>query len=199
MGKADEIFADLLENYLDDRKIEKKKQIDYDEMAKEEKKLAVARGLAPEDTITIYTFLRDYLHTRTNGETEITLSTLKTLGLPTGFVMGVHENFARNNPELVHKGILLLVKDNNRNRGTYINPQFISKLLDDDVLEVKLKKFSNPQAIDLEDLGDYYDEYQELLKEKEDNETTYSVIKKTHKMKKFNKLKEMMGKSDNDD
>jgi len=199
MEEKNENFVDLLDNYLDEKEIELKKQYDYDEMAREEKKLAIARGILYDDAITIHSFLKNYLHTRTNGDMELTLTTLKYLGLTSGYVMGVHDNFAKNNPELVDQGFLLLVKDPNHNRGTYINPQYIDKLLNKDILDIKLKKFSNPQTINLEDLSDYYDEYQELLKEKENNEITYDVIKKTHKVKKFEKLKEVIEKSDKND
>lgn len=199
MGEAHEVFAELLEDYLDTKAINEKKEYDNNEIAKENKQMAILKGFLPEDTITIYSFLRDYLHTRTNGELDLTLTTLKYLGFPSSYVMGVHEKFAKNNPELVHKGFLVMVKDPNHNRGTYINPVFIDKLLKNDEIEVKLHKFNSPQVIDLKNLTDYYDEYQELLKEKEDNIKTYDVIKKTHKVKKFKKLKEIIGKSDRND
>ena len=199
MENANEVFAELLDEYLDIKAIEEKKEYDTEELAKEEKKLAILRGFSSEDTITIYSFLRNYLHTRTSGDMDLTLTTLKYLGFASNYVMGVHDNFAKNNPELVHQGYLLMVKDPNRNRATYINPLFIDKLLRDDELKVKLQKFSSTKTIDLENLIDYYEEYQELLKEKEENKTTYDVIKKTHKVKKFEKLKEIIGKSDNND
>lgn len=197
--EKEEVFAELLDDYLDIKAMNEKVEYDNKEIAKEEKELEILKGLSDSDTITIYNFLRNYLHTRTLGSMEMTLTSLKYLGLPSSYVMAVHDNFAKNNPELVHQGYLVMVKDPNHNRATYINPVFINRLLKNDELEAKLQKFSTPQAIDLEDLADYYEEYQELLNKKEINNTTYDVIKKTHKIKKFNMLKEKIGKSDNND
>ncbi len=199
MKNTQENFADLLEEYLDIKAINEKKEYDDEEIAKEEKKQAILRGFAEDNTITIYSFLRDYLHTRTTGELDMTLTTLKYLGLPSSYVMGVHENFAKNNPELVHQGFLVMVKDPNHNRGTYINPIFIENLLNSEKLEIKLQKFSSLRNATLDDLSDYFDEYQNLLEEKENNEKTYDIIKKTHKQKKFIKLKEIKEMSDKND
>lgn len=193
-------FEELLDDYLNKNEIEKKKEFDNLEMAKEEKKIAIEEGINYDNTITIYEFLKNYLHTRMNPEfNRMTLTALKYLGFNSSFVMGVHENFAKNNPELLDQEFLLLVKDAEHNRAVYINPYFISKLLEDEKINLKLKEFSSMKTIDLEDIGEYYNEYQRLLCDKEDNEITQKILKRTHKEKKFIKLKEIIGKSDNND
>lgn len=195
-----ENFEVLLDSYLNLNEIENKIQSDNEEIAKEEKKLAIKKGIDYDNTITIHDFLKNYLHARTNPEFDkMTLPTLKLLGYKSSFVMGVHEKFAKNNPELLDQGFLVLVKDTEHNRAIYINPYFIYKLLEDEEIDLKLKKFSNSKSINLEDIDEYYNEYQKLLGDKEDNEITYNIIKRTRKEKKFVKLKELMEMGDNND
>lgn len=198
--EACEDFELLLDSYLNEKEIENKKQSDDDEIAKEEKKIAIKKGINYDNTITIHEFLKNYLHAHTNPEFDkMTLPTLKLLGYKSGFVMGVHENFAKNNPELLEQGFLLLVKDPEHHRAIYINPYFIYKLLEDEEIDLELKKFSNPKSINFEEISNYYNEYQKLLWDKEDNEITYNIIRRTHKERKFVKLKELIEMGDNND
>ena len=195
-----ENFEVLLDSYLNLNEIENKIQSDNEEIAKEEKNLAIKKGIDYDNTITIHDFLKNYLHARTNPEFDkMTLPTLKLLGYKSSFVMGVHEKFAKNNPELLDQGFLVLVKDTEHNRAIYINPYFICKLLEDEEIDLKLKKFSNSKSINLEDIDEYYNEYQKLLGDKEDNEITYNIIKRTRKEKKFVRLKKLMEMGDNND
>ena len=137
-------FLNLLENYLDMESIELKKQEDEKEIKKEKKKKQTESVFTEEDCISISRYVQEYLGIPGNCS-KLYHSGLKELGCE--FVMGVDNNFANKNPELVHQGYLLLVMDAKHNRGTYINPFYLKKLLHKDDVEKELKTFTKKEKL----------------------------------------------------
>ena len=187
---SEDSFLDLLEEYLDDDIIEKKLQEDQDDNIQEKKKIQSESVFTEEDSISISRYVNDYLGIPGNCS-KLYHSGLKELGCE--YVMGVDNNFANKNPELVHQGYLLLVMDAKHHRGTYINPFYLLKLMNKDNVERELKAFSKKRQIELKKLSEYYKKYLEVKEEYENNTKFYSILKETHKVKQ---LRKMMKKED---
>ena len=186
----EENFLDLLNNYLDIESIEQKKKEDEEEVIKEKKSIQTESVFSEENSISISRYVNEYLGIPGNCS-KLYHSGLKELGC--SYVMGVDNNFANKNPELVHKGYLLLVIDAKNNRGTYINPFYLRKVLEKDNVEKELKTFSKKRKIELEELDRYYRKYLELKSEYDNNTKFYNMLKETHKVKQ---LKKIMKKED---
>ena len=178
-------FLDLLEEYLDDDVIEQKKHDDEKENKKETKKTQTESTFVEEDSISISRYVNDYLGIPGNCS-KLYHSGLKELGCE--YVMGVDNNFANKNPELVHQGYLLLVIDAKHHRGTYINPYYLRKIMNKDDVEKELKAFSKKRQIELKKLSEYYKKYLELKAEYDNNTKFYSLLKETHKEKQLRKI-----------
>ena len=101
--------------------------------------------------------------------------------------MGVDNNFANKNPELVHQGYLLLVIDAHNKRGTYINPYHLRKYIDNDA-EKELKAFYKKSVQDFKKIDLLYNEYQMLVEQVRNNEKFYNLIVETHKRRQLREL-----------
>ena len=180
----EENFLELLEQYLDNEQIESKKRNDQEEDKKQDH-ITSESNFNIEDTISIGRYVNDYLGIPGNCS-KLYHSGLKELGC--SYVMGVDNNFANKNPELVRQGYLLLVIDARGNRGTYINPYYLQKLMTKDNIEKELKAFSKKKQIELTKLSEYYRKYLEVKAEYDNNNKFYNVLRETHKVKQLKKL-----------
>ena len=131
-----ENFLELLEEYLNDEEIEMKKRLDQEN--DDEKKITTNSPFRVEDTISISRFANEYLEI-TGNCSNLYHSGLKDLGCK--YLVGVDNNFANKNPELVYKGYLLLVVDAHHDRGTYINPYYIKEFLKNSNIEKEYNIF----------------------------------------------------------
>ena len=183
----EENFEELLDEYLDEKEINAKIKLDEEEIQKENKSDNTPSNFSIDDAMSIGKYVNNYLHISGNCS-NLYLHSLKDLGCE--YVIGVDNNFANKHPEFVYQGYLLLVIDVKHNRGTYINPYYIEKILNREIIETSLKRFSTPTRIECENLGEYYQEYQELIQEQEANEKFEKVIKSAHKVKRIKKLME---------
>ena len=184
-NELDESFIELLDLYLDEEEIEMKKKEDLKYEKREQLKNFSDSNFSVDDTITIGRFVNDYLNI--SGDcSKLYHSGLKELG--SDFVMGVDNNFANKNPELVKNGYLLLVIDSRNKRGTYVNPFYLEKILDKEEVERELTVFSKAGVHDLEKLDEYYNKYLELLNRVENNQRFYNLLRQAHKTKHLNKL-----------
>ena len=183
----DENFMDLLEFYLDEEEIEEKKESDFMAEQREQLKNFSDSNFTVEDTITIGGFVNDYLEIPGDCS-KLWHSGLKDLG--SDLVMGVDNNFANKNPELVKQGYLLLVMDARNKRGTYVNPFYLERILAKEEVERELDVFSKAGVHDLEKVVEYYNKYMELLNRVETNQRFYNLLRQAHKTKHLNKLLE---------
>lgn len=155
-------------------------------ITKEEKIEKVESPFNIDDAITISKYVNNYLGI--SGD----CSNLLHCGLKkfkSNYIMGVDNNYANKNPELVYKGYLLLVIDSNNKRGTYINPYYIDRLLEEDKTNQELKSFYKHVQIDLSKIKEYIDNFEVLLRQAQVNEELNQLIKDTHKVKKLKMLR----------
>lgn len=139
-----------------------------------------------DDTITISRYVNNYLGI--SGD----CSNLLHCGLKkfkSNYIMGVDNNFANSHPELVYKGYLLLVMDSNNKRGTYINPYYIDRLLEEDKTKEDLKSFYKHAEVDLSKIKEYIENFEVLLRQVQVNEELNQLIKDTHKVRKLKMLR----------
>ena len=163
----EENFEELLDLYLDDEIIEEKKNNDELEELKEKVSVKVESVFTTEDSITIGRFVNDYLNI--DGDCErLYHSGLKDLN--SDYVMGVDNNYANKNPELVKQGYLLLVVDARGKRGTYVNPFYLEELLNRDEVDKEFKSISKLRINDIEKLAEYYNKYMELKTRVDNNQ-----------------------------
>ena len=181
----DENFIELLDLYLDEEEIEATKESDLMDEQREQLKNFSDSNFTVEDTITISRFVNDYLEIPGDCS-KLYHSGLKDLG--SDLVMGVDNNFANKNPELVKQGYLLLVIDSRNKRGTYVNPLYLERILEKEEVENELNVFSKVGLHDLEKLTEYYNKYLELLNRVETNQRFYNLLRQAHKTKHLNKL-----------
>ena len=180
---AEENFLELLEGYLDEEEMELKKQ--EDDSFEEKKKISTESPFNIEDTISIGRFVNDYLSIPGDCK-DLYHSGLKEL--ESNYVMGVDNNFANKNPELVYQGYLLIVIDAKHHRGTYVNPMYLKKLLDQKDLKKEFKLFNRKRVSDLRKLEDYLRKYEELNQQIQTNEKFYKMIEETKKIGKYKRL-----------
>ena len=102
--------------------------------------------------------------------------------------MGVDNNFANKNPELVKQGYLLLVIDARNKRGTYVNPFYLERVLEKDQVEKEFSVFSKVGLHDLEKIDEYYTKYMELLNKVENNQRFYDLLRQAHKTRHLKKI-----------
>ena len=141
----DETFEKLLEEYLDEEEMAAKFENDLTEEEKKQRSLTDS-PFTFQDTITINQFVNDFLEIPVDSK-NLYHSGLKELG--SSYVIGVDNTFANKNPELVYHQFLLIVLDAKYNRGTYINPRYLRKLLEKDNLEKEFKLFNKIRLNDL--------------------------------------------------
>ena len=143
----EENFLDLFEQYLDDEEIELKKKLDKE--SDDIKKISTNSPFSIENTIPIGQFANEYL--KMDGDcSNLYHSSLKEFG--NKYLIGVDNNFANKNPELVYQGYLLIVLDAKHHRGTYVNPMYLKKLLDQKNLKKEFKLFNRKRVSDLRKL-----------------------------------------------
>ena len=181
---AEEDFLMLLENYLNEEEIEKKKRLDEEIVSVS--KIHTDSPFTIADTIPIGKFVNEYLGIQGNCS-NLWHSGLKEL--ESDLLFGVDNNFANKNPEAVRSGFLLLVIDARNNRGTYINPRYLENLLNQgDDLNKAYDALRRKRINDLQKLADYYTQYVELSELININERFYKVLEDTHKVGKYRKL-----------
>ena len=107
--------------------------------------------------------------------------------LKSDYVIGVSNDFADKNPELVYQGYLLLVIDAHNNRGTYINPFYLREFLAKENIEEEYKLFLRMSVNDLNKVRDYYLRYKDLKDKVDANNKFYKLLQDTNKLKIINK------------
>lgn len=179
----EENFLELLEQYLDEEEIEMKKKEDKIE---EEKELNIKTesNFTREDSISIDRYVNEFLGIPGDCSNLLHCG-LKDLKCD--YIMGIDNNFANKNPELVKQGYLLLVIDSHNKRGTYVNPFYLKKYVSKEA-EKELTIFSRKRLNDLKRLEIFYKEYLIVLEEIKKNERFYNLLEENNKIKQLNKI-----------
>lgn len=195
--EREESFCELLEQYLDSDEINKKITLDdeYEEMSDN---ISSDSPFTIDDTITINDFVNNFLMIKCDAS-NLYHCGLKYLKCP--YVVGVANDFANKNPELVKQGKLLLVTDGKKRRGTYVNPVYLRKVLGKEDVEKEFELFTRQRIQDLEKLDEFYSQYIVLRELVEMNQDFYNLLAKQNKLKNLKKIKkyEEMGEMKNDE
>ncbi len=131
-----------------------------------------------KDSISISQFVSQYLNIDTNCK-NLRHQGLKSLNSP--LVVGVSNEYANKNPELVKKGILLIVLDSRKNKGTYINPIKLRELINKELVDEEIKEISKIRIYNLLEISHYYKKYMEAIRRQEEIEKFYSIIESLNK------------------
>ena len=179
----EENFLELLEQYLDEEEIAMKKKEDKIE---EERELNIKTesNFTREDSISIDRYVNEFLGIPGDCSNLLHCG-LKDLKCD--YIMGIDNNFANKNPELVKQGYLLLVIDSHNKRGTYVNPFYLKKYVSKEA-EKELTIFSRKRLNDLKKLEIFYKEYLIVLEEIKKNERFYNLLEENNKIKQLNKI-----------
>ena len=102
--EKEENFYELLDQYLDVEEIEGKKKLDKEQETKENSIFSDS-PFSIEDAITLNDFVNNFLMIKSDAS-NLYHSGLKDLSCP--YVVGVSNDFANKNPELVKQGYLLI-------------------------------------------------------------------------------------------
>jgi hypothetical protein len=182
----EENFLELLDNYLDEEEIKRKIQNDEIEEENTKKNMHTEAIFSIEDSISIGRYVNEYL------EIPGDCSNLLHCGLKDlqcDYVMGIDNNFANKNPELVKKGFLLLVIDSHNNRGTYVNPFYLKNFVSNkENIEKEYKVFTKKFITDLKLLEEFYQEYITILDRMKINDRFYKMLEETHKIRSLKKI-----------
>lgn len=189
--EKEENFYDLYEQYLDEKEIDNKKKIDLEEEEKDNEIFSDS-PFTIDDAITINDFVNNFLMIKCDAS-KLLHCGLKDLNCP--YVVGVANDFANKNPELVKLGQLLVVIDYKKRRGTYINPVYLRKILNKSDIEREYKLFIKQRVNDLCKLEEFYSQYIILKDLVETNQAFYNLLTEQRKLRKINDIRnyEQMG------
>ncbi len=218
-----EDFMSMLDDYMDEQMINQ--IVEQDEQEENEKKKRSGRSTESKFPETIAISIKDYVehylgismipsievveHTKykkgkkvkTKSTTRVNYDTLWHHGLKdieSPLVFGVSNEYANDNPDMVYSGELLLVIDAKGNRGTYVNPIFIKKLIESEDLESELKELRRTGIHQLDELEEYIRTCVDIQSKCESyanqNKKTMQVLRETHKLGKYKELKKELKK-----
>ncbi len=177
----EESFGELFEQYgfFFDMEEEEKKE-------ESQKKKRRRYPFKENEYISMQKFVHSYLNL--DGDySNFMHCGLKMLECP--FVFGVDNDFANKNPEYVKRGVLLLVLDCKKKRGTYINPLLLKRLLEEEDLSKEIKLLTKIGIHEFNRLQAFYQKYLDLKNRVEENECFLHLLEETQKNKKFQRLK----------
>jgi hypothetical protein len=115
-----------------------------------------------KDAISIREFLSRYLGIESTC-IKLRHCDLKEFRSP--LVVGVSNDYADKNPDLVKEGFLILVLDCKNNRGTYVNPKFLKTLVASKGIRQKIEELEKIRSKTFEDFKVLFDKTNELTDE----------------------------------
>ena len=162
-----EDFKELLENYLDEEEIAKKREEDSSE------ELEIKNNKTINNfhiTISIQDFVNYYLGTEHDCK-NLKHRGLKSFNNP--YVIGISNDFATKNPDYVRRNEILVVIDDYGNPGTYINPNLLRKIKTMEECKHLLKLLQKVRIYNLEKINKLYTEYMNIQNKILDLEKIY--------------------------
>ena len=176
-------FAELLNEYLNFEDFGFKDE-DYEKEEKES--IKTASPFTIDDSISINKYVTSYLGYQMDCN-NLYHCGLRELNLD--YVIGVDNNFANKNPEYVKKGFLLIVIDAKGKRGTYLNPVYIFKFVNEkNDIESLYNTFHKLQEVELKKLNVYLEKYKKAKLAYDEITKFTIVLNESHKMKKVKRL-----------
>lgn len=180
-----ENFDELLEEYIDIDEINEKIEDDLKQEDIKNNKLVKRSNNDFIKTITIKEFVNKYLEV--NHECEnLKHQGLKSFNSP--YIVGVSNDFASKNPELVLKNDILVVIDSYKNPGTYVNPNLLKQIETMEEYKYALNLLEKITLNDFSNLKDLFTSYRDLLLKIEVSKKSYDEnckLLKTLKKKKI--------------
>lgn len=169
-----EDFKELLEKYLDEEEIAKKRE----EIAKKREEdsseeLEIKNNKTINNfliTISIKDFVNYYLGTEHDCK-NLKHRGLKSFNNP--YVIGISNDFAAKNPDHVRRNEILVVIDDYGNPGTYINPNLLRKIKTMEECKHLLKLLQKVRIYNLEKINELYTEYMNIQNKILDLEKIY--------------------------
>ena len=154
-----ENFEDMLEQYLDEKKINEKINLDIpiDEVVINHKKNTSNNFL---NTIAISDFVKYYLGTDHDCK-DLKHKGLKSFNNP--YVVGISNEFAIKNPDCIRRQEILVVIDAYGNPGTYINPALLKDLEDMEEYKSVLRILNSVRVESLTEVAALYSEYMKII------------------------------------
>ncbi len=142
-----------------------------------------------KDCISIGQFVHQYLGI---NDENLNCSNLKHCGLKSfasPMIIGISNNYADKNPDLVKNGTLLIVLDCKQNRGTYFNPLKLQELLEKDLVEEEIKELEKIGTNNFEEIKDYYLKYSDAIYRQSQLQEFYCLLEELHKEKNIEEIK----------
>lgn len=152
-------FEELLEQYLDETEIEKKKKIDDYEQQTEFKCSKYKHQF--NCTITIREFVNEYL------DNDHDCNNLRHIGLKSfdsPYVIGVSNDFACKNMEYVLRNEILIVVDSHNDPAAYINPILLKQIETMEQLKYTLTILEKIRIHSLDNIKQLYEEFDKTNK-----------------------------------
>ncbi len=162
-----EDFKELLEKYLDEEEIAKKREEDSSEELEIKNNKTINNFLI---TISIKDFVNYYLGTEHDCK-NLKHRGLKSFNNP--YVIGISNDFAAKNPDHVRRNEILVVIDDYGNPGTYINPNLLRKIKTMEECKHLLKLLQKVRIYNLEKINKLYTEYMNIQNKILDLEKIY--------------------------
>ncbi len=162
-----EDFKELLEKYLDEEEIAKKREEDSSEELEIKNNKTINNFLI---TISIKDFVNYYLGTEHDCK-NLKHRGLKSFNNP--YVIGISNDFAAKNPDHVRRNEILVVIDDYGNPGTYINPNLLRKIKTMEECKHLLKLLQKVRIYNLEKINELYTEYMNIQNKILDLEKIY--------------------------
>lgn len=162
-----EDFKELLEKYLDEEEIAKKREEDSSEELEIKNNKTINNFLI---TISIKDFVNYYLGTEHDCK-NLKHRGLKSFNNP--YVIGISNDFAAKNPDHVRRNEILVVIDDYGNPGTYINPNLLRKIKTMEECKHLLKLLQKVRIYNLEKINELYTEYMNIKNKILDLEKIY--------------------------
>lgn len=162
-----EDFKELLEKYLDEEEIAKKREEDSSEELEIKNNKTINNFLI---TISIKDFVNYYLGTEHDCK-NLKHKGLKSFNNP--YVIGISNDFAAKNPDHVRRNEILVVIDDYGNPGTYINPNLLRKIKTMEECKHLLKLLQKVRIYNLEKINELYTEYMNIQNKILDLEKIY--------------------------
>lgn len=164
-------FEKMLEQYMDNKEIDKKLKLDKKEM-KSERKSEKKKSRRSDfiNTIPIRDFVTDYLGTEHDceGLRHIGLKSFKN-----PYVVGISNDFALKNPDCVVRREILVVMDDYNNPGAYINPEILKNIETMEQYKYSLSLLEKVSLHSLENINKLYNEYNSIICKIDELENAY--------------------------
>lgn len=140
--------------------------------------------------ISIKRFIQQYFGTD-HSCSKLKHEGLKSFNNP--YIVGISNDFAKKNPECVIKNQVIVVADDYRKIGTYVNPENLKMLLELEICKLQLKSLEKVELHNFYGVTTLYEKFSELEKRIEILEAlygdTYDILYFSNKRKVLREIR----------